>query len=348
MLMNEHIEQIKDITAELYSKYFKSNDEHIELKRDGITYEIPFCASSLEERINQIHDFLMDKIGNLYTEQKRIRFSFNPELSTNVQIMRDWFNPHNWQIIFRSPFEIKDSLILHELTHIWSPEELLQNENFIVVEGFASGLQYLEYPDESLTLVNPQLTNYYLSNLCGFLWNYQDLRQLSGLKSRLAYELIGIVFAEIYQTDPVMFSTIFWQPPAKDITWNKFQAYMMEHSAKKNALKQLLLSITLFSPIIQELYVFPQLNNNKITGMIVFIGPLRIHDAHLKKERFLVNISFKDRNQRRIFQQEETIAIEKGYFYLGLNNPVHLEDINSIEIELQNSTTSLSEQVCFK
>jgi hypothetical protein len=342
------MEQIKDITAKLYSEYLTNNDEFIELERDGITYEIPLSASSLEERINQIHDFLMDKIGMLNTEEKRIRFSFNPELSTNVQIKRDWFNPQSWQIIFRSRFEVKDSLILHELTHIWSPEELLENENFIIAEGFASGMQYLRYSEESLTLLYSQLTEYYLHNLCGFLSNHQDLRLLSGLKSRLSYELIGMVFAEIYHADPVMFSTIFWQPPAKDITWHSFQAYMMEHSANKNALKELLLSITLFSPITQELYLFPQINNKEVTGLIVFIGPLRKHDAHLKKERLLVNISFRDRNQRSMFLQEETISVEKGYFYLGLNNPVLLEDINFIEIELQNSSTSQSEQAYFK
>jgi hypothetical protein len=348
MLLNEHIEQIIDVTAELYSKYLSGNEEHIELKRDGIIYEIPLSASSLEERINPIHDFLLDKIGMLDTEGKRIRFSFNPELTTNVKIIRDWFSPDSWQIIFRSPLEVKDSLILHELTHIWSPDELLENKNFVISESFASGLQYLKYPEESLTLLYPQLTEYYLSNLCGFLSNNQDLRQLNGLKSRLAYELIAMVFAEIYHTDPVMFSFIFWQPPERDITWNQFQAYMMEHSANKNTLKELLLSITLFSPITQELYIFPQLNNKEITGLLVFIGPLRIHDTYFKKERFLVNISFRNRNQRSIVQQEETIAAEKGYFYLSLNDPVLLEDINSVEIELQNSSTSLSEQVYFK
>jgi hypothetical protein len=348
ILLNEHIEQIIDVTAELYSKYLSGNEEHIELKRDGIIYEIPLSASSLEERINPIHDFLLDKIGMLDTEGKRIRFSFNPELTTNVKIIRDWFSPDSWQIIFRSPLEVKDSLILHELTHIWSPDELLENKNFVISESFASGLQYLKYPEESLTLLYPQLTEYYLSNLCGFLSNNQDLRQLNGLKSRLAYELIAMVFAEIYHTDPVMFSFIFWQPPERDITWNQFQAYMMEHSANKNTLKELLLSITLFSPITQELYIFPQLNNKEITGLLVFIGPLRIHDTYFKKERFLVNISFRNRNQRSIVQQEETIAAEKGYFYLSLNDPVLLEDINSVEIELQNSSTSLSEQVYFK
>jgi hypothetical protein len=348
ILLNERMEQIKDITAELYSKYINSNDEYIELKRDGMTYEFPLSVLSLEERINPIHDFLIDKIGMLHNEQKSIRFSFNPELSTNVKIRRGWFSPDSWQIIFRSRFEVKDSLILHDLTHIWSPDKLLENENFIVAEGFASALQYLKYPEESLTLLYPQLTEYYLHNLCGFLSNYQDLRQLNALKSRLAYELTGLVFAEIYHTDPIMFSTIFWQPPAKDITLHQFQGYMMEHSANKNALKELLLSITLFSPITQELYLFPQINNKEITGLIVFIGPLKIHDNHPKKERFLSKISFRDRNKRSVVQQEETIAIEKGYSYLSLNNPVLLEDINSIEIELQNSTTSLSEQAYFK
>ncbi len=349
ILLNEHIEQIKDVTAEFYSKYLKNNDEHIELKRDGITYEIPLSASSLEEIINPIHDFLIDKIGMLHSEQKRIRFSFNPELSANVQIIRDWFSSDNWQIIFRSPFDIKDSLILHELTHVWSPEELLEIENFIVAEGFASGMQYLKYPEESLTLLNPQLTNYYLSNLCGFLWNYQDLRKLSGLQSRLAYELIGMVFAEIYHTDPIMFSFIFWQPPTKDITWHQFIAYMMEHSADKNALKQLLLSITLFSPITQELYVFPQLEKNEINGLLVFMGPLGKYDTYLaKKEIWLVNLSIRNKNDILLYQSEEQIITDNGYFFIKLRNLISIQDAFHIQMKLQNANRSISEQIDFK
>ena len=79
------------------------------------------------------------------------------------------------------------------------------------------------------------------------------------------------------------------------------------------------------------------------------MGPLGKYDTYLaKKEIWLVNLSIRNKNDILLYQSEEQIITDNGYFFIKLRNLISIQDAFHIQMKLQNANRSISEQIDFK